>query len=368
MKDLNTYYLTENKYIAVFNQAENMCKIYFDDGDFSNYFYFDDLKEAKTQLAELDDGLHGKIIKKLGEYDSIEKCVSMHFPEHTMPNASDLFEKEDVHMFFLTNGNTIVELYHTTDGDEAHPFHNGYIPGNYIKHDELLGQGSISVKTSDEIRRRLSEALYDKMQVEDKYELRAYPREVYPDGKIVSFPGVLDGIHLRYSDREFANLERGDLFGYGHFHGRHDLTLMGTLKFCEENNIKIDDILLYKEVGDGLVLLEDCKLKELHDENLNTISENDKEIYFDEAINLVNAYERDDVLVFSVYDTKGNIDFSEIDYDGKLSAQNTIDDAKCYLGEYDNIDDCMDDWKDILKKEEQKEREQNKDKDDELVR
>jgi hypothetical protein len=139
MKDLNTYYLTDNNYVAEIDQNRNTCTIYFDDGDYANHFYFDDIKTVKKEIAELDDGWFGSPTKKLGEYDSIEHCVAVNFPERTMPKVEDLFKEENSRMFFLTNEKTIVEEYHTTDGDEAHPYYNGYIPGIHLHHDEFLG-------------------------------------------------------------------------------------------------------------------------------------------------------------------------------------------------------------------------------------
>lgn len=367
MKDLNTYYLTDSNYVAEIDQNRNTCTVYFNDGDYANDFYFDDIKTVKKEIAEFDDGWFGEVTKKLGEYDSIEHCVAVNFPEHTMPKVEDIFKEDNSRMFFLTNDKSIVELYHTTDGDEAHPYFNGSIPGIHLHHNENLCD-SLSVKTTDEIRRRLSEQLYDKMQVEDKIAIRAIDRKPIPDGKLISFPGAFEGIYLKYTDDEFEKLGKNDLFGYDHFYGRIDLKLKDTLKFCEANDIKIDDIIAYKELGDGLVILEECKLNELFNESLSTLSENEKEAYFNEAVQLGAAYDRDEILLYSVYDTKGDIEFSEYDYNGKAFAQNTIDDAKCYLGQYDTIDDCMDDWRDTFKREAVKEREQNKDKDDELVR
>ncbi len=351
MKDTNTYYLTENNYIAKFDEDEKCCQIYYEDGDPAYYFDYNNLQQAKRDITEKDNGWYGKLTKSLGEYESIEQCVTLNFPEHSMIKANEIFNNAEERFFFLNDDKSIIEVYHTTDGDEAHPYWNGLTPGNYITHDEKYGE-CMSTKTADEITKRISAVLYDKMQIEDHISIRAIDRQPIPWGKDVSFPGsgVFEDLKFNLSYEEAAQLSPDNVLGY------KSLSLAKTLEFCEQNNIKLDDIVLVQEKDDGFVILEDSRLNDIYNEKLSELSDNEKEVYMNEAVDMVKKYNRDEVFIYSVYDAKGNLEFSEIDYEGKNGAQKLIDGCKCYLGQYENIDECREEWADTIKREQQKDK------------
>jgi hypothetical protein len=353
MKDANTYYLTENNYIAKFDEDEKCCQIYYEDGYPAYYFDYDNLNQAKADIAKEDNGWYGKITKELGKYDSIEQCVAVNYPEHSMIEAYVIFNNAEERFFFLNDENSIIEISHITDGDEAHPYWNGLIPGNYTTHDEKYGE-CMSPETADEITKRISAILYDKMQIEDHISIRAIDRQPIPWGKDVSFPGsgVFEDLKFNLSYEETAQLSPDNVLGY------KSLSLAKTLEFCEQNNIKLDDIVAVKPLDKGFVILENSRL-DVYGEKLSELTENEKEIYMNEAISMIEAYNKDEVFIYSVYDAKGNLEFSEIDYEGKNGAQKLIDGCKCYLGQYENIDECREEWADTIKREQQKDK--NKD-------
>ena len=330
----------------------NMCKAYFE-GDSVGYNVYDkegwkiadhdnfvgEQGDAITSYIA-DDGC-GNLIERLGEYNSIEHCLEDNFPAE-MPGVRDF--SDGASHFFLMDNDVIMNIKHMNDPDMVHPYFSDDCAGSYIRGNCLLSE-CMESETYHEIKDRLGAFLADHMHVENA----TYCGDPV---KIVSFPGIID-VTCRFTQEEFAELDPAKVLD-GKFHNRYDLNLRETLECIEKNGIKINDILAYEYIDEdaggrsGIATLEDKRLKDFYGDRLTNIDNQEIGVYLHEAVEKHVGYFDNDTFMYTFYDTAGRGGDCEVSYNGIEEVKASIADAKCYLGQHDDIDECLEANKNVL--------------------
>ena len=337
-------------------RGADMCKAYLE-GDSVGYAVYDkDGWEVSSHSAFVgeqgdaitdyisDDGC-GSIIEGLGEYSDIEQCLADNFPAG-MPSIHE-FSDGASHMFLMEN-DVVMQVKHMNDPDMSHPYFSDDCAGFYTRGDTHLS-GGLTSETYHEVKDRLGAFLADHMHVEDG----TYCGDPV---KIVSFPGIID-VTCRLTLEEFEKLDPAKILDEK-FHNRYDLGMRETLECIERNGIKIDDILAYEFVDRdegghfGIALLEDKRVNDFYGDRLVDIDKNEIGVYLSEAVEKHSNYFDNDTFMYVFYDTAGRGGDCEISYKGTDEVKATIADAKCYLGQHDDIDECLEANKNVIERAE----------------